>query len=123
MEKKNSILIVDDNSSNLMELFHVLRDEYNILTAMNGPSALEKANMYSPDIILLDVIMPDMSGFDILIELKKSDKTKSIPVIFITGLSEKEKEREGFAIGAADYILKPFDAAHVKLSIRQQLDK
>ncbi|MCL2634205.1 MAG: response regulator [Oscillospiraceae bacterium] len=118
---KNSILIVDDDSSNLMELYHILGSEYSILTAMDGISALEKAEQYFPDLILLDVIMPDMDGFRVLGELKSSEKTDSIPVIFITGLSAECDESEGLAAGAVDYIRKPFSAAVVKLRVGQQL--
>ena len=122
MKKKNSILVVDDNSSNLMELSYILQDEYNILTAMNGASALEKADAFLPDLILLDIIMADISGFEVLNELKSSDKVKSIPVIFITGLSGESKERVGLSIGAVDYIRKPFDEAIVKLRVKQQIE-
>jgi len=122
LKKKNSILVVDDNSSNLMELSYILQDEYNILTAMNGASALEKADAFLPDLILLDIIMADISGFEVLNELKSSDKVKSIPVIFITGLSGESKERVGLSIGAVDYIRKPFDEAIVKLRVKQQIE-
>ena len=121
MKKKYSVLIVDDDPSNLMQLFHILRSEYNILTAIDGVSVLEKANTFLPDLILLDVIMPDMSGYEVLAELKKSDKTKSIPVTFITGLSKEDNESEGQIMGAVGYIRKPFSAEVVKLSVSQQI--
>jgi len=120
MEKKNSVLIVDDDSINLMALFHILRSDYNILTAADGKSALEKINKFMPDLILLDVIMPDMNGFEVLAELKKSDKTKSIPVIIITGLIENENE--GLTLGAVDYIRKPFNTEDVKQKVSRQLE-
>jgi len=120
--KKNSILIVDDNPSNLMELSYMLEDEYDILTAMSGTSALEKAETFEPDLILLDMIMADKNGFEVLGELKSSEKSKSIPVIFMTGPSEESKERAGLAIGAVDFIRKPFDEAIVKLRVRQQIE-
>ena len=122
MDKKNNVLIVDDDSSNLMELFHIFRMDYNILSAMDGSSALEKANEYMPDLILLDVIMPDMNGFEVLQELKKSSKTESIPVIFLSGLSEGRDESEGLALGAVDYIRKPINEAIVKHRVRKQLE-
>jgi len=118
MENKESVLIVDDDPANLMALFHILRSNYNILTAADGISALEKINKFKPDLILLDIIMPEMNGFEVLTELKKSDKTKSIPVIFITGLSDNESE--GLALGAVDYIRKPFNTEDVKQKISQQ---
>jgi len=119
MNKKNSILIVDDDTSNLLELSSILQPDYKIYAVKNGTSALEKADESLPDLILLDVIMPDMNGFDVLIELKRSEKTKNIPVIFITGLNESE--REGLAIGAVDYIRKPFDSMVVKHRVRLQI--
>jgi len=121
MRKMNSILIVDDDTSNLLELSSILRQEYKIYAVKDGASALEKADEAVPDLILLDVIMPDMSGFDVIAELKRSDKTKDIPVIFITGVSDRESEREGLSIGAVDYIRKPFDAMIVKHRVRLQI--
>ena len=121
MEKKYSILVVDDDTSNLMELVSILRADYKIYAVKDGASALEKARESLPDLILLDVIMPDMNGFEVLGELRKSDKTKNIPVIFITGVNDSKSEREGLEIGAADYIRKPFDAIAVKKSVSFQL--
>ena len=120
--EKNSILIVDDDTSNLIELTHILRPDYKVRVVKDGTSALANANEYLPDIILLDVIMPDMNGFEVLAELKKSDKTKSIPVIFITGMKESVNESEGLTLGAVDYIRKPFDTMVVKLRVSQQLE-
>ena len=122
MINKNSVLIVDDSSSNIMELYHILRDEYDVLTAMDAASALKTTDKFLPDLILLDIVMPGMSGFDLLNELKKSEKTKYIPVIFITGLSEEGNERKGLAIGAVDFIRKPFSEAVVRLRVRQQIE-
>jgi len=121
MDKKNCLLIVDDDAANLMELTHILRPEFKIYVVKDGISALEKVNESLPDLILLDVIMPNMSGFDVLRELKKSDRTKKIPVIFITGINENENESEGLAIGAVDYIRKPFDATVVRLRVNNQI--
>ncbi|MDR0448036.1 MAG: response regulator, partial [Treponema sp.] len=118
--KKNSLLIVDDDSSNLIALSHIL-SEYDIYTAKNGTSAFEKAENYLPDLILLDIIMPDMDGYEVLAALKGSDKTKNIPVIFITGLDSNEAEEKGLALGAVDYIGKPFYQMSVKLRIKYQL--
>jgi len=122
MDKKNSILIVDDDTSNLMELVSILQPEYKIYAVKDGTSALEKANESEPDLILLDVIMPDMNGFEVLARLKQDDKTKDVPVIFITGMNDNESEREGMEIGAADYIRKPFNATMVKHRVRLHLE-
>lgn len=121
IKKNNSLLIVDDDTSTLMELVHLFQPNYTIYTAKDGHDALEKAQELLPDLILLDILMSGMSGFDVLNELKKSDNTKAIPVIFITGLNENSNESEGLAIGAVDYIRKPFDAAIVKYRIRNQI--
>jgi len=121
MEKKNSILIVDDDAANLMELNSILQFDYKLYAVSDGSSALEKAKESLPDLILLDVIMPDMNGFEVISKLKKTDSTKSIPVIFITGLSEEGNESEGLTMGAVDYIRKPFNYDVVKLRVSQQI--
>ena len=120
-KEKNKLLIVDDDMSNLMELTHILQPEYKIYTAKDGLIAMERAEKSLPDLILLDIIMPGMSGFDVLAELKKNEKTRMIPVIFITGVSESTNESEGLSVGAVDYIRKPFDSMVVKLRVRHQI--
>jgi len=121
MDTKNRILIVDDDTSNLMELASILQPDYKIYAVKDGTSALEKANEVLPDLILLDIIMPDMNGFEVLQELKISEKTKEIPVIFITGISDSEDEIKGLAAGAVDYMRKPLNDVIVKLKVRQQM--
>ena len=118
---KNSLLIVDDEKSNIMVLTRILSSEYTIYAAKNGPDALEVANEYLPDIILLDIIMPGMNGYEVITILKSSDKTKEIPVIFVTGLNDAENEEKGLLLGAADYIHKPFRAVTVQLRVRCQI--
>jgi len=122
MEEKDIILIVDDDTSNLMELTHLLRSNYKVYAVKDGNSALKNANEYLPDVILLDFIMPEMSGLEVLSELKKSDKTKDIPVIFITGMKDSVNEVEGLTSGAVDYIRKPFDSEIVKFKVNQQIE-
>jgi len=121
MEKKNNILIVDDDTANLMELTSILQSDYKLYAVSDGISALEKAKESLPDLILLDIIMPGMNGFEVISELKKDENTKSIPVVFISGLSEEGNESEGLAKGAVDYIRKPFNAEVVKLRVSQQI--
>ena len=121
MEKMNSLLIVDDDAANLMELASILKSDYKIYAVKDGAPALEKAHEALPDLILLDVVMPDMNGFEVLAELKRSKATKDIPVIFITGVNDSDGEREGLAIGAVDYIRKPFDTMVVKHRVRLQI--
>jgi len=119
---KKSILLVDDDSSNLMELTHLLRSKYKLRAVRDGVSALKNVNEHIPDIILLDVIMPEMDGFEVLKELKKAENTKNIPVILITGKKDNVSESEGFALGAVDYIRKPFDAEDVILRVKNHLE-
>jgi len=121
MDKQNSLLIVDDDASSLMELASILRQDYKIYAVKDGKPALEKANEAIPDLILLDVVMQGMNGFEVLAELKKNENTQHIPVIFITGMSDLEGEREGFEKGAVDYIRKPFDATVVRHRVRLQI--
>ena len=119
--KKYTLLIVDDSEMNIVILTRMLNRNYNIISAKNGNIAIESANTYLPDIIILDIIMPGMDGYDTIAELKKSEVTRHIPVIFITGLNRPEDEEKGLALGAADYIIKPFSEAVVKLRVHNQI--
>jgi len=120
-EKKNSLLLVDDEKSNLEVLLSILSSDYTIYMTKSGPSAIEMAEKYSPDLILLDIIMPDMDGYEVLKALRSSSKNKHIPVIFITGLNSVEDEEKGLDLGAADFIHKPFSAKIVKSRVRIQI--
>jgi len=124
-----NILVVDDSMvnqavlSNILTMAHVdvtgaPHTPFIIDIAKSGPEALEKMNVRKPDLILLDIVMPGMSGFDVLAKLKDSEATKSIPVIIITGLSDVENEEKGLLLGAVDYIAKPFNKAVVLARIR-----
>jgi len=119
--KKGSVLIVDDETPNLKVLTHILSSEYTIYTAKDGLTAVEMAKKYMPDLILLDVVMTDMDGYEVLSILKASDKTRAIPIIFISGLNSSEDEEKGLALGAVDYIGKPFSAATVKSKVQKQI--
>jgi len=119
--ERNSLLIVDDDTSSLMALTHILQSEYTIYTAKDGASALKKAEKYFPDLILLDILMPEMDGYEVLDALRKSDNTREIPVIFITSLSHRNNEEKGLTLGARDYITKPFKSTIVKLRTQHQI--
>ena len=110
VQNKPRILIVDDIKSSLLKMKAILttKENYQIATADNGTSALKKAQAQKLDLILLDVVMPDISGFDVCRELKKMPQTKDIPVIFLTSMSDPESIIEGFSCGAVDYVHKPF---------------
>jgi diguanylate cyclase (GGDEF)-like protein len=119
--EKNRLLVVDDDKSNLMALSHMLQPEYTIHVAHNGASALKIAEKYVPDLILLDIIMPDMDGYQVFSALQGMEKTAHIPVIFITGLNKNDDEKKGLNLGAVDYISKPFDDMIVKLRVQHQI--
>ncbi|MCL2109211.1 MAG: response regulator [Oscillospiraceae bacterium] len=118
---QNTLLIVDDMPSNLRNLAYILQKEYKFFTAQSGAEAIEIARKISPDLILLDIVMPDMNGFEVLSRLQNIEETRNTPVIFITGLSETDDESKGLELGAADYIRKPFDPTVVRHRIRNQI--
>ena len=119
--EKNSVLVVDDERSNLEVLISILSPEYTVNVTKRGAAALEMANKYLPDLILLDIIMPDMDGFEVLAALKASGRTRNIPVIVITGLDSVENEEKGRSLGAVDFIHKPFSSQIVKARVRNQM--
>jgi diguanylate cyclase (GGDEF)-like protein len=118
---KNCLLIVDDERSNILALTHILSPDYTIYAAKNGRDAVEAAHAYLPDMILLDIVMPEMDGYEVITLLKGSERTRSIPVIFITGLNAAWDEEKGLYLGAVDYISKPFSTTIVKLRVQNQL--
>ena len=120
-ELKRSILIIDDEKANIMVLTSILSSNYRVLALKDSREAVQVAAEELPDVILLDVLMPEMDGFEVIEELKNNNKTKDIPVIFITGLDSTEAEEKGFKLGAADYIAKPFHPAIVQLRIHNQI--
>jgi len=122
-DKKPTVLIVDDMTTNLLLLSDLLKDEYQIKVAKNGKKALEI--IYSNDeidIVLLDIMMPDIDGYEVCKKLKNNKQTKSIPVIFITAKDNDADEEYGLNLGAIDYITKPFNKAIVKLRLRNHLE-
>jgi len=120
-QDKNSVLIVDDEKLNIIALTHILHKEYSVHAVIDSREAVEVAEEDMPDVILLDVLMPEMDGYAVIAALKKSEKARDIPVIFITGLDSIDSEEKGLALGAADYITRPFSPAIVKLRIRNQI--
>ncbi len=120
-EAKPLVLIVDDNPTNIDLLVSTLKNDCRLSVAKNGPKALDYAERYLPDLILLDIMMPEMNGYEVCTRLKATSQTKDIPVIFITAMSETEHKTRGFEVGAVDYITKPFHAAEVKARVRTHL--
>ena len=121
--KKKTILIVDDNPENRKVLASLLSKEgYNIGLASDGVKALDYINNYHPDLILLDIIMPNMDGFEVCKILKEDQSTKFIPIVFLTARTNVEDIVKGFEAGGADYISKPFNSVELLARIRTQIE-
>lgn len=116
-KKMDKLLIIDDNRLETCILTDILSEDYNIITAPTGKEGLKKAFEEMPVIILLDIVMPGMDGFEILKQLKDSELTKDIPVIFLTALTDEKTEEKGFLNGAIDYIRKPYNPNIVKARV------
>ena len=119
--KKHRILIVDDENSNLAALTHILSPDYTVYAARNGKEALSAAKKFLPDVILLDIVMPDMDGYAVISELKSSEVTKNIPVIFLTGNIDPQDEAKGLSLGAVDYVIKPFSRGRLLKLVEMHL--
>ena len=115
------VLVVDDNATNIDLLVNTLKEEYRLGIAKRGANALEYAEKYRPNLILLDIMMPEMDGYEVCARLKKNPETKSIPVIFITAKSETIDKTKAFEMGAVDYITKPFHTAEVKARVQTHI--
>jgi DNA-binding response OmpR family regulator len=118
MEK---VLIVDDVNLNLRILEDLLKDHYQIIKAKNGKEALDKAHNENPDLILMDIVMPEMDGIEATTLLKRNNKTAHIPVIFITALDQIHDIMKGFEVGGIDYIVKPYNPQEVLLRVNTQI--
>jgi len=121
-KKKATLLVVDDMPANIHLLATSLMDDYEILVATSGADALELIQGRLPDLILLDVIMPGMSGHEVCRKLKEDPQTRRIPVIFITGQNEESDELKGLNLGAVDFIAKPFSLPIVMARVRTHLE-
>ena len=115
------VLIVDDNATNIDLLVNTLKADYRLGIAKSGPNALDYTQKHKPDLILLDIMMPEMNGYEVCTRLKADPQTASIPIIFITAMTETVSKTKGFALGAVDYITKPFHAAEVKARVHTHL--
>jgi putative two-component system response regulator len=121
--QKQKILIVDDTPENIQILIELLKDDYKIATAKSAEKALKLANIDpQPDLILLDIVMPDIDGYELCKTLKSNPGTEHIPVIFITSMTDSEHECKGLELGALDYISKPFIPGIVKSRIKNHME-
>jgi signal transduction histidine kinase len=119
---QEKILVVDDTPTNINILFHTLEQRgFKVLVAGNGESAVDRAKIASPDLILLDIMMPGIDGFETCRRLKNDDATRDIPVVFMTALTETVDKIKGFSLGAVDYITKPFQVEEVLARIDTHL--
>ncbi|NOX32453.1 MAG: EAL domain-containing protein [Deltaproteobacteria bacterium] len=119
---KRKILIVDDVPTNITVLTEILMSDYKMVCATNGKDALKLAASSVPDLILLDIMMPDMDGYEACRQLKSDDRTKNIPVIFLTAKKEEEDEVKGLELGAVDYISKPFSSVILRHKVRIHME-
>ncbi|MGE8361544.1 HD domain-containing phosphohydrolase [Pseudomonas sp.] len=115
------LLLVDDEPTNLQVLRHILQDHYRLLFAKEGARALEMVERERPDLILLDVMMPGMTGLDVCETLKANPALCAIPVIFVTALGDVDDEARGFEVGGVDYITKPVSPPIVRARVRTHL--
>jgi len=122
MDRKHTILIVDDTKENIDVLSGLLIDDYNVKFALNGKMALEVAEKFHPDLILLDVMMPKIDGYQTCKLLNENIVTSDIPVIFVTAKVAIADEKKGFEVGAVDYISKPIQPMIVKSRIKTHLE-
>jgi CheY-like chemotaxis protein len=116
-----TVLVVDDTEANIDILMEMLGEEYDVTVAMDGEDALDTVVEDSPDLILLDIMMPDIDGFEVCRRLKDNPDTSSIPIIFLSALSEDEEKQKGLDLGAVDFITKPFYPAEIQTKVEQHL--
>ena len=118
-----TLLVVDDVPANIHELLEALKDEYRIQVARSGPKAIELVESATPpDLILLDILMPEMDGYEVCRRIKATPAGSRIPIIFVTVVDATQEKVKGFGIGAADYITKPFDIDEVRARVRTHLE-
>ncbi|CAN7465426.1 diguanylate cyclase domain-containing protein [Duganella sp. LjRoot269] len=121
LARNGRILVVDDAMENIQILHHALRDEHEVLFALDGEKALDIAQEQRPDLILLDAVMPGMDGYAVCAAMRASPRLQDIPIIFVTALSQPEDETRALEAGAVDFISKPFNVAVVRARVRSQL--
>ncbi len=116
-----TLLVVDDTETNIDILMDILGEEYDVAIAMDGEGALEAVEEDSPDLILLDILMPGIDGFEVCRQLKNNPETANIPIIFLSALTEDGDKQKGMDLGAVDFITKPFDPSEIQTKVKQHL--
>ena len=122
MENRPKLLIVDDEPVNIRMLDGLLRDKYHIIAAINGEQALKRAVTALPDLILLDIKMPDMDGYEVCSYLMKNELTREIPIVFVTAMTSEADEQKGLELGAVDYVTKPYRPFILQARIKNHLE-
>ena len=123
LHTRPKILVVDDTKTNIEVLEGILSKDYDIFVALNGRKAIELVQKIKPDLVLLDVMMPEMDGYETLRQIKKMPESEDLPVIFLTAKSDSSSEEEGLSLGAVDYITKPFHMEELVARVNIQLRK
>ena len=121
MDRQKTIMIVDDTEMNIDILVEALNDDYELLIAINGLDAIELIEEQKPDLILLDIMMPEMDGYEVLKKLKENLDLEPIPVILLSAITDSDSKNKGFSLGAVDYVTKPFEIVEVKARVKTQL--
>jgi len=122
MDAKPRLLIVDDTQSNLEVLLGILSDEYDVRVALDGEKALKLVSKVQPHLILLDVMMPVMDGYEVCRRMRAMEDMRDVPILFLTARTDDESETAGLSLGAVDYIIKPFNPDVIRFRIRNQLE-
>jgi putative two-component system response regulator len=120
-KERYTVMVVDDTEANIDILVEILDADYDISVAMDGETALETAGEDPPDLILLDIMMPEMDGYEVCRRLKAEEGTKDIPVVFVTAKEEIEDKLKGYDLGATDYLTKPIDPGLVLSLLKKYL--
>jgi putative two-component system response regulator len=121
MDRQKTIMIVDDTEMNIVILVESLQEDYDLIVAINGLEAIEILEEQKPDLILLDIMMPEMNGYEVLRDLKMKPDLENIPVILLSAIIDSDSKTKGFFLGAVDYITKPFEIVEVKARVKTQL--
>jgi len=121
MDRQKTIMIVDDTEMNIVILVEALKEDYDLIVAINGLEAIEILEEQKPDLILLDIMMPEMNGYEVLEGLKTQSTLEHIPVILLSAITDSDSKTKGFSLGAVDYITKPFEIVEVKARVKTQL--
>src|SRR5665647_1124275 len=122
MDRRKTIMIVDDTEMNIDILVKALQDDYDLIVAINGLEAIELLEEQKPDLILLDIVMPEMDGYDVLRTIKKNPELEHIPVILLSANTDSDSKTKGFYLGAVDYVTKPFEIVEVKARVKTHLE-